>query len=250
MTHKPEVIILPDAATVAQTAAGRIVQLAQARVAATGSFSLALSGGSTPRVLYEQLGQEPLRSQLPWQHIYVIWADERYLPPDDPASNYRLVRETLLDHVPVPPEQIYPVPTAYADPRAAAALYQRQVQSLLEVGQGQLDLVLLGMGDDGHTASLFPHHPELHAPADQLITAVADAPKSPPQRISLTVTAINQAAHVLFLVTGAEKATTLQAVLEGPAEPERFPAQLVRPEQGTLTWIVDAAAGQALRTPA
>jgi len=246
MHNKPEVIILPDAAAVAQAAAERIIQLAQARVAATGSVSLALSGGSTPQALYERLGQEPLRSQMPWQHVYLIWADERYLPPDDPASNYRLVRETLLAHAPIPPEQIYPVPTAYADPLEAAALYQRQVQSLLEVGQGQLDLVLLGMGGDGHTASLFPHYPELHTPDDQLVVAVANAPKPPPQRISLTTTAINRAAHVLFLVTGAEKATMLQAVLEGPAEPERLPAQLVRPMHGTLTWIIDTAAGQAL----
>lgn len=247
MKTQPEIVILPDAEAVQQATAARIVSLVQTRGTATNRFSMALSGGSTPRGLYRMLGQEPLRSQIPWQHISLLWADERYVPPDDPDSNYRLVRETLLDHVPLPPAQIYPVPTHYADPNEAAANYNRQVEAILAAGQGQLDLVLLGIGEDGHTASLFPHHPALTAPEDLLVIAVDHSPKPPPRRISLTAAAINRAAHIVFLVTGAEKATALQAILHGPAAPEQFPAQLVRPQHGTLTWMVDLAAARDLK---
>lgn len=248
MPSEPEIIILPDTQAVQRAAAERILELARARVAAATTFSLALSGGSTPRGLYQLLAQEPFRSQMPWSHTYVLWVDERYVPPDDPDSNYRLARETLLDHVPVPPAQIFPMPTSYADPAAAAAEYARQVQTILERGQGQIDLMLMGMGPDGHTASLFPQHPGLASPADALVIAVDDSPKPPPRRLSLTAKTINGARHVLFLVTGADKAETVRAVLQGPVEPQRLPAQLIRPQNGTLTWLLDAPAGSRIAT--
>lgn len=243
MHNQPDILIFPDVPALQQAAAERVVLAAQERVAAAHMFVCGLSGGSTPRGLYQLLAQEPLRSQMPWAHTYVLWNDERYVPPDHLDSNYLLARETLLDHVPIPPEQIYPIPTYYDDPREAAAAYEQQMRRLLELSQARIDLMLMGMGPDGHTASLFPGHPELNTPDDVLVVAVENAPKPPPRRISLTAAAINTSAQVLFLVTGADKAETLQAVLHGPYEPHRLPAQLIRPSNGTTTWLVDAAAG-------
>lgn len=246
MSHQPELIILPEPSDVQQAAAQRIGRIAQTRVAMNHIFSIALSGGTVVRGLYHCLAAEPLRSQMPWQQTYVLWGDERYVPVDDPASNYRLAWETLLQHVPIPPEQIYPVPTVSADPHEAAAVYARQVRQVLAMGQGQLDVVVMGMGADGHTASLFPYHPALDLPQDMLVTVVEHAPKPPPLRISLTPAALNRATYALFLVTGAEKAAMLRAVLRGPYDPQRLPAQLVQPIRGSLTWFVDTAAGGGL----
>ncbi len=247
MANQLELIVLPEPSDVQQAAAERIVSIAQDRVAMKHTFSIALSGGTMVHGLYRYLAAEPLRSQMPWQHVYVLWGDERYVPLDDPDSNYRLAWETLLEHVPIPPEQIYPVPTFYADPYEAAAVYDRQVQQVLASGQGQIDVMVMGMGADGHTASLFPYHPALNLPQDILVTAVEHAPKPPRLRISLTPTALNCAAHALFLVTGNEKAEMLREVLRGPHDPQRLPAQLVRPIHGTLTWFVDTAAGGGIQ---
>lgn len=249
MSNQSELIVLPAPSAVQQAAAERIVSIAQAQVATKHSFSIALSGGTVVRGLHRCLASEPLRSQMPWQHVYVLWGDERYVPVDDPHSNYRLAQETLLEHVPIPREQIYPVPTFYADPHEAAAVYARQVQQILAMSQGQIDVMVMGMGADGHTASLFPYHPALYLPQDMLVTVVEHAPKPPPLRISLTPTTLNRAAHVLFLVTGKDKAEMLREVLRGPYDPQRLPAQLVRPTHGTLTWFVDTAAAGEIQVP-
>lgn len=244
--HQPEIVRLPDVAAVQRAAAERVVALANAQVAATGRFLIALSGGNTPRGLHTLLAQEPLRSQIPWGQVWVVWGDERYVPADHPDSSYLMARETLLEHVPIPSEQIYPVPTYYADPVESAAIYEQQIQALLAANGNQIDLVLLGMGPDGHTASLFPHHPALAAPAERLVVAIDNSPKPPPRRITLTVAALNRAAHTLVLVTGADKAETLREVLEGPADPQRLPIQLIQPPHGSVTWLVDAAAATYL----
>jgi 6-phosphogluconolactonase len=243
MTSQPEVIILPDAAAIHHAAAGRFVHLAAQRVAEHGSFLLALAGGSTPRGLYQRLAQEPLRSQVPWEHMHVIWGDERYIPHNDPDSNYAMVRAALLDYVPIPPEQVYPMHTHFDDPHQAAAVYNETIRALFEAHQNQIDMLLLGMGGDGHVASLFPQHPTLYTPDDnRYVIAVEQAPKPPPVRLSLTFAALNRASYVLFLVTGADKATALHRVLHGPQQPDDLPAQRVRPEQGVVTWLVDEAA--------
>lgn len=247
MQHEPEIVICADTAAVQHVAAKRVLALAQKRVATSGTCTLAISGGNTPRGLYTLLAAAPFRDQIPWQQMFVLWVDERYVPPDDPDSNYRLARETLLDSVPIPPAQIFPMPTSPDDPQVAAATYTQHVQAVLAKSQGQLDLVLLGIGPDGHTASLFPQHPGLNAPADALVIAVENTPKPPPRRLTLTATAINGARHVMFLVTGRDKAETVQAILCGPYDPQRLPAQLINPSSGTLIWLLDTAAGALLQ---
>jgi 6-phosphogluconolactonase len=250
MPRQPDIIVLPDAEAVQQQAAERIVALARERVAATGRFVMVLSGGSTPQGLYRRLAQAPLRDQMPWAQIWVLWGDERYVPADHPDSLLAMARATLLDHAPIPPEQVFPIATNYADPAEAASAYERQVRVLLDRNDNQFDLVLLGMGPDGHTASLFPRHPALMAPEDTLVVDVADSPKPPPQRISLTYAALNRAAHILVLVTGADKAAAVRAALRGSYDPQHVPIQGVAPHRGTITWMLDVAAAQELNQSA
>jgi len=245
MQREPVVEIYPSLEALQSAAAEWVAGLAEQLGRERGRLLLALSGGSTPPGVFRLLSDEPLRSRVPWAQLSVIWCDERMVPFDSPDSNYRLARETLLDHVPIPSLQIYPVATYY-EPTRAAELYSRQVAALLEVHGGQIDVALLGMGPDGHTASLFPGHPELNAPPGALAVAVANAPKPPPERVTLTAAALNRAAHVLFLVAGADKAAKVRATLHGPNDPHATPAQLVRPSAGGVTWMLDAAAAGEL----
>jgi len=239
-----ELVVLPDPGALADEAARRFVALARAAVEGRGRFTVALSGGSTPRALHERLARPPLRDEADWEQVHVYWGDERYVPPDDPESNFRMARETPLAHVPIPAANIYPVPTVGGTPEAAASAYAETLTASFGADLPQFDLILLGMGPDGHTASLFPSHPEVVAPSDELVVAVHGAPKPPPDRVSFTLELINAASHVLFLVAGADKAATLREVLRGPLEPARLPAQGVRPTAGQLVWLVDAAAAR------
>ncbi|MCG8347975.1 MAG: 6-phosphogluconolactonase [Chloroflexales bacterium] len=250
MPGQPDIIVLPDAEAVQQQAAEHIVALVRERVASTGRFLIVLSGGSTPQGLYRRLVQAPLCDQIPWAQLWVLWGDERYVPADHPDSLLAMARETLLDHAPIPPEQIFPIATHYSDPSEAASAYEQQVRALLDRNDDRFDLVLLGMGPDGHTASLFPRHPALMAPEDTLVVAVAGAPKPPPQRISLTYAALNRAAHTLVLVTGADKAAAVRAALRGPYDPQHIPIQGIAPLQGAITWMLDVAAAQQLNQSA
>jgi 6-phosphogluconolactonase len=194
--------------------------------------------------VFRLLCDEPLRSRLPWAQISVIWCDERMVPADSPESNYKLARETLLDHVPIPSEQVYPVATSY-EPERAAAIYDRQLAALLE-RHGRIDIALLGMGPDGHTASLFPAHPQLDAPPELLAVSVLDAPKPPPVRVTLTPAALNRTAHAIFLVAGADKAAKVRDALRGPFDPRATPAQIVRPHDGQVIWMLDQAAAAVI----
>lgn len=239
-------LIAPDSTTLQTMAAEHVARALAHAVALRGRALVALSGGSLPPGVFRWLCSEPLRSQVPWHDLSIIWADERRVPFDAPESNYYLTRQTLLDHVPIPSDQIFPVATYYPGPQAAA-LYQRQLEALLTIHGGQLDLALLGMGPDGHTASLFPAFPQLDAPPAQLVAAVEHAPKPPPERITLTAHALNLAREVIFLVAGSDKAPKVYAVLHGPYAPHNTPAQLVRPPAGQVTWMLDAAAAALLR---
>lgn len=241
--RNPEVQILPALAEAQAAVAERFVRRVDLAVAERGRCLIALSGGSAPPGVFRLLCDEPLRSQVPWAAISVVWADERYVPFDDPESNYTQARQTLLNHVPIPSEQVYPVATYYDDPGRAAAIYEHLLRALLAQHGGQIDLALLGMGPDGHTASLFPGHPALSAPADQLVLVVEGSPKPPPRRISLSAQALNLAREAIFLVAGADKAAMVAAALRGPADPQRIPAQLIRPAAGELRWVLDAPAG-------
>jgi 6-phosphogluconolactonase len=244
---RPEVLVFADLAALSQEAARRFLLLARDAVAARGHFSVALSGGSTPKPLYALLADPPFRDEAPWPHVHVFWADERCVPPDHPESNYRLAAETFLSKVPLPPENIHRMQGERDDPQAAAADYARTLRGFFRPDEGKMprfDLILLGMGENGHTASLFPANPAL----DER-TALVAAPyveELRAHRLSLTAPVLNNARNVIFLVAGAGKAETLRRVLEGERRPTELPAQLVRPTSGALTWLVDEEAARRL----
>jgi 6-phosphogluconolactonase len=243
--HPLSVEVLADPAVVARQAAVWFLRLADEAVRRQGRFTVALSGGSTPRALYEVLAGPDagaLGPSVAWDRVHLFWGDERYVPPDDPDSNYRMARAALLGRVPVPPEQVHPIPTNYPDPAEAAAVYEATLRSVFGIPQGwpRFDLVLLGLGPDAHTASLFPGTAALRE-VGALVTANW-VPKFKAYRITLTYPALNHAACVQFLVCGGEKTDALRAVWHGPRDLERFPAQGILPDSGRLVWLVDRAA--------
>jgi 6-phosphogluconolactonase len=243
----PQIRMFPDVAALADAAAQQIVASARAAVAAHERFTIALSGGSSPRAVYERLAEPALSAQMPWDRTYVFWSDDRAVPLDHPDSNYRMACEALLSHVPIPREQIKPMLSQVEDLASAAQHYSRVIQALVPGSPPCFDLVLLGMGPDGHTASLFPHSPQLDA-GDALVVATPVAPLKPHvRRLTFTASLINAAAAVLFMATGADKATTLQQVLEGPYRPLDLPSQVVAPRSGTLVWMLDHAIAQELK---
>lgn len=244
-----QVVVVDDAAAVARAAAERVSALAGEAVAARGRFALALSGGSTPRALFQLLAQEPFRSRIDWDRIEVFWGDERCVAPTHADSNYRMAREALLDQVAVPATQVHRMAGEADDPAAAAAAYESEIAGVLGGTPGgvppSFDLVLLGMGPDGHTASLFPGTTAL---AEQRRWVVANwVAKFSTYRITLTWPILNRAAAVLFLVAGADKAPVLREILEGPPDLTRLPSQGIRPEPGRLVWLVDRAAAAQLQ---
>jgi 6-phosphogluconolactonase len=244
----PTIRVYDDAGALAQAAAVIFVEAARDAVARRGAYFVALSGGSTPRALFHLLAQPPYREQVDWSRTHVFWGDERCVPPNDPESNYRMAREALLFHVPIPAHQVYRMPGESADPAAGAALYEMTMRRAFALAPGEqprFDLILLGMGPDGHTASLFPHTSALHI-TDRLVVANA-VEKLGMTRLTLTAPAINHAALVVFLVAGADKAETLAAVLQGPRRPEDLPAQLIAPTAGAVLWLVDRAAAAQLQ---
>ena len=231
-----EFIVLPDLKAISQAAAERVATLAQTR----DPFTVALSGGSTPRRLYEMLAAPPFRGRVPWGRVHVFWGDERCVPPDHSDSNYRLAREALLDEIPILAENVHRI-WGEMPPDQAAAAYQTELEAVVGVN-GRLDLILLGMGADGHTASLFPGTEALEERERAVVAVYVERLQA--WRVTLTLPVINAARQVLFLVTGAAKAEIVQAVLEGPEG--RFPAQQIRPTAGQLTWLVDVAAASRL----
>ncbi len=246
-----EVRILPDAAAITRRAAELFVQAAQEAVATSDSFTVALSGGSTPKSLYSLLADDAgLRAQLPWENMHFFFGDERHVPPDHPDSNFRMANEALFAKALVKASRITRIKGEYADAEKAALEYEQALRGYFIIEAEALprfDLVLLGMGDEGHTLSLFPGTKALHAPPDRIVVRNWVG-KLYTERITLTAPAVNQANRVIFLVTRADKAPALKAVLEGPYEPEQLPAQLIQPAHGKLLWLVDKAAGALLAT--
>ncbi|MGD8490479.1 MAG: 6-phosphogluconolactonase [Anaerolineae bacterium] len=238
-----QVIVVPDPAALAAKAAERFAAAAQEAAPSRGRFGVALSGGSTPRALFRVLASEPYQGQIPWAQTHIFWGDERCVPPNDPNSNYYLAHETLLGHISIPPENIHRI-RGELEPEAAARAYDRELQDVYCGPRPRFDLVLLGLGRDGHTASLFPGSPALHE-AEQLAVAVqAEYEDRPAQRVTLTLPAIKTARQVLFLVAGADKSEIVRAVLEGPGG--QLPAQMVSPTAGRFVWLLDAAAASQL----
>lgn len=240
---KAHVEIWADQSALTARAAELFTETARQAVAASDKFRVALSGGSTPRKLYELLAGEVYAPRIPWEETHVFWSDERCVAPDSEESNYRMAYEAMLARVPVPEEHINRM-RGEAEPQVAARDYERLLEEEFAGNPPRFDLILLGMGEDGHTASLFPDSPALDDRA-HLVEAVF-VEKLSAHRLTMTFRAINAAASVMFLVSGEAKAETLRAVLEGERRGRRYPSQLVQPERGELVWLVDEAAAKGL----
>lgn len=235
--------IYSDIEALSHAAAELFVLHSQEAVRERGRFCVALAGGETPRLTYELLARPPYRNQVPWEQVDFFWGDERCVPPGDPRSNERMAREALLDHVPVSPGQIHPV-CCFADPTKAGDAYEVVIQRYFGGGPARFDLMFLSLGEDGHTASLFPGMPILEQ-RERWVGQVCPAGEHI-FRVTLTAPLINQSRLIAFLVAGREKAQVLRNVLEGPYMPFRLPAQLVQPLDGQLRWLVDEQAAALL----
>jgi 6-phosphogluconolactonase len=233
-----------------QAAAEEVIRAATDAVAQRGRFAIALSGGSTPKNLYTLIAANASAS-LPWDRMFFFWGDERHVPPDDPDSNYRMAKETLLSKIAVPPANIFPIPAENPDPSAAAEAYEDTLRNFFALAPGEFprfDLILLGMGPDGHTASLFPETAALQEKSRLVVANWVE--KLQASRITFTLPVLNAARCVAFLVSGTDKAAVLHEVLEGNAPAEKYPSKLVRPSDGRLIWFVDRAAASGLSAAA
>ena len=236
--------VVPTADEVARVGADIVRRAAQEAVRRQGRFTIALSGGSTPRALYALLAAPPYVGEIDWAATQIFWSDERCVPPDHPDSNYRMAREALLDHVPLPASNIHRLHGEVPVPQQAAQEYRTELQTVFGKSvRPRFDLLLLGLGEEGHTASLFPG---VNVPADPNITAAAVfVPKVNTWRLTMTLPVLNAAAHVLFLVAGEAKQAALRALIQGPRSLD-LPAQRVLPTDGVLTVLADRAAAGAL----
>ena len=238
----------PDPAALAHRAAQYLVEMAGEAVSGNGRARIAISGGSTPMAAFRLMGDrtQPWRGRMPWDSLELYWVDERAVPPDHADSNYRMTREALLDHVPLRPEQIHRI-EGELEPEVAAARYESELRNSFRLEGAEsprFDLVALGMGEDGHTASIFPRTEAIHE-MSRIVTA-NHVPQKEAWRITLTWPVINRASSVFFLISGADKASVLKEVFIGPRDPERLPSQLIWPSSGILTLILDKAAAAYL----
>ena len=241
-----QIAIYPDIDTLSQEAAQYIVRLANQSIVTHGRFTIALSGGSTPKKLYGLLGSEPFRSQIDWAQVEIFWGDERCVSPDDPESNYAMAQQVLLSKIPIPNNRIHRMPADQSDREAASQAYTEEMRRTFGTdGIPAFDLIQLGMGPEGHTASLFPHQPSLHE--QQRLVMPVSVPKPPPDRLTFTPPLLNAAHNILFLVTGSEKSDAIHTVLEGDYNPDEYPAQIVQPEHGEVVWILDKEAAAKIR---
>jgi len=243
-----EYIVEPDGSALARRAAEQLVDIAEEAVAKRGRARIAISGGSTPKAAFQLLADpgQPFLKRMPWEKLDLYWVDERTVPPDHPESNYRMTREAMLDRVPLKPEQIHRM-EGELDPDVAASRYESLLRNTFRLEGAEtprFDLVQLGMGDDGHTASLFPHTEALHE-MGRLVTA-NQVPQKDTWRVTLTWPVINQGSSVFFLIGGKNKAELVKEVFTGQRDPERLPSQLIWPASGILTLILDKDAAALL----
>ena len=236
--------IYADGADLAAAAAGHFVAQAAEAIGARGRFLVALSGASTPLATYDLLASDGFARRVDWPCVHVFWGDERCVPPDDPASNYGQARAALLEHVPIPEENVHRV-KGEQPPEKAAGLYEEELRSVLRA-DGRLDLALMGIGTDGHTASLFPGTAALDERERWVAAVFADSVDA--WRVTLTPPVLTAARQVTFLVSGAAKAEALKAVLEGRPEPHLLPATLFRACGTPVLWLVDSDAAASLRS--
>ncbi|MES1245962.1 MAG: 6-phosphogluconolactonase [Acidobacteriota bacterium] len=243
-----ELKICEDSGDLTREAAEEITRIAEASIASQGRFTIALSGGSTPKPVYRLLAEEPYRDRILWDRVHVFWGDERHVPPDHPQSNFGMAHDELLSKVPLPPGNIYRVRAEKADAERVAREYEWTLRSAFNLDEGEaprFDLALMGLGPDGHTASLFPGSDAVREKTRLVMAPWVSAQSA--FRITMTLPVFNRAACALFVVSGEEKAEALRSVLEGDLQPDRFPAQGVRPDDGRLLWIGDRAAARLLR---
>lgn len=252
MEHAGEVRVFESPEALTAEAATEFLHLALEAVEQTGQFSVALAGGSTPKRLYQMLAEKrEFRERLPWNRIHFFWGDERHVPPGHADSNYRMAFEAMLSKVPVAKGQIHRIKTEDPDASHAARQYEELLRhrfQLKDDGWPRFNLVLLGLGSDGHTASLFPGTEVLND--QRRLVAAPWVEKFGAFRVTLTSRVFNEAQSVIFLVSGEDKAVALNAVLRGRFEPQRFPAQLIRPLNGRLLWLVDREATRVLQNSA
>ena len=246
---KPEIRISPDLATLNRAAAHAVTELIRERTAAGNLFSLVLSGGETPRALYQLLATE-FRERIDWPKVHLFWGDERYVPRTDRRSNFRMVKESLLDQISIPSANVHPMPTELARPDESALEYEAFLRTFFHAPPAAwpaFDLILLGLGEEGHTASLFPRSPALGE--QQRWVASVRVPAEPPLRLTLTLPALNHAREVFFLATGSKKARAVRAgtaaTTADAATDRSCPAAMVRPQDGNLIWWIDQSASPA-----
>ena len=237
-----------DPEALSRAAAGEFVALARDAVERRGRFTVALSGGSTPRGVYALLASPERRAEVDWDRVEFFWGDERAVPPDHPDSNYKMAFDALLESLAMSPARVHRIRAELADLEEAARDYQLEIARVFGVAPAApppaFDLILLGMGPDGHTASLFPYSEAL--PERRRWVVSHYVARLGARRVTLTPPILNRARDIRLLVAGADKAPTLHEVLEGPRDPERLPVQLVAPESGRLVWLVDQAAAAKL----
>jgi 6-phosphogluconolactonase len=239
---KRDLVICKDTAELSRRTADRFIEIAQQSMRSSGRFAVALSGGSTPKNLYSRLSSPAYQERLSWPNVHLFWGDERCVPPDHPDSNFRMVKEALLSKIEIPPENVHRM-AGEREPSTAASEYEKHLQEFFLVKNGALprfDLILLGVGDDGHTASLFPGSGALHETKRLVLAPFVEKLKS--NRLTLTLPVLNQGGEVWFLVTGSDKAGIIKEILSASAD---LPAAKVQPENGKLMWFIrqDAAAG-------
>ena len=239
-----EIQILKNTADLARAAAKHFVARCNEALSARGEFTVALSGGSTPKILYQLLADptEPFRDQISWAKIHFFWSDERHVPPDHPDSNFRTAKEAMLAHVPVSTINVHRIPSENPSALEAAKEYERILLESTKQNLPQLDLILLGLGPDGHTASIFPGSEVLHE--TKRLVAAPWVEKLKTYRITMTLPLLNNGRSVVFLVSGAEKAEIVTEVLQGS---DRYPSQKVKPVNGELLWMLDEAAAKSLK---
>jgi 6-phosphogluconolactonase len=245
--NRAEIIIGRDLVDLSSKAAAEFVRQANERSATAGRFVVALSGGSTPRALYSLLADAEFQSQVPWHRVHFFWGDERCVPPEHPDSNYRMAFETLLSKAPVPEKNIHRI-EGEEKPEIAAAKYEKAIRDFFQLADSELprfDLILLGLGDDGHTASLFPGSEALQETRRLAVATYVEKLKS--HRVTLTLPVLNHAANIFFLVAGENKTGILKDVLQRESS-KNFPAQQIDPPNGRLVWFVDQAADASLQS--
>jgi 6-phosphogluconolactonase len=248
MPATPDIRIHSDSEAAAEAAATFVLEVGKEAVRANGRFFIALSGGTTPEALYRSLTSPAFGDRFDWSRTSFFFSDERCVPPDDPRSNYALADKTLFTPLRIAPSQIYRMAGESRDPQTAASEYEQQLRLATKTSPSakpSLDLILLGLGEDGHTASLFPGAPVLQN--HQRVIAATQSPKDPPNRLTMTLGVINRASVILFLVGGPRKAGVVRAILDPKTEAERrLPASLVKPEEGRLIWFLDRGAAAQL----